>query len=159
MELRGGELEGKRPTPARHLACAGVAKSVEMAKLHRARGQLEANSTLRGKRVGECEDGDMANDGAGCGKCENIIWKALELSAAAAAFAAWALRGARAASAGGGASLEGGAPFCPRAARLLEEFRQLRGRRQRGMRPRQLKAGAGSARGGGVRGRHDIFFS
>ena len=65
-----------------------------MAKLHRAKGQLEANSTLRGKRRWEkYEDGDLEKAQRWEQDAESArtsFRKALELSAAAATFAAWA---------------------------------------------------------------------
>ena len=95
MELRRGRAGRARDLLQRGIwGCAGVAKSVEMAKLHRAKGQLEANSTLRGKRRWEkYEDGDMEKAQRWEQDAESArtsFRKALELSAAAATFAAWA---------------------------------------------------------------------
>ena len=110
-----------------------MAKSVEMAKLHRAKGQLEANSTLRGKRRWEkYEDGDLEKaqrweqDAA---SARTSFRKALELSAAAATFAAWA----RFEEALGDVDaargvLEDGLSSCPRAANIWREFVQFEGR-------------------------------
>jgi len=134
MELRRGRAGRARDLLQRGIwGCAGVAKSVEMAKLHRAKGQLEANSTLRGKRRWEkYEDGDMEKaqrweqDAA---SARTSFRKALELSAAAATFAAWA----RFEEALGDVDaardvLEDGLSSCPRAANIWREFVQFEGR-------------------------------
>ena len=93
MELRRGRAGRARDLLQRGIwGCAGVAKSVEMAKLHRAKGQLEANSTLRGKRRWEkYEDGDMekAQRWEQDAESARTSFKALGV-AAAATFAAWA---------------------------------------------------------------------
>lgn len=129
MELRRGRAGRARDLLQKGIwGCAGSAKPVEMAKLHRAKGQLEANSTLRGKRRWEQYEAE-AEDPRWCRDAESArtsFRKALELSAAAATFAAWArfeealgdIDAAR-------MVLEDGLASCPKEAAVWREYVQL----------------------------------